>query len=653
MEDEIVEYCPNCGCAVAGELPSKDQLKEFGKGFLSGLIGSYIGDKLGEEGYGDVSRSLTEGTYSLLSSGQKRQVFEFNCPNCGYLWRSHGLGGPSTPSLQAGYGQPGSAQEEIDNQEYQLFSDEFTRFFENEDSILSSSNSLMNYVNKLDGIIKSNIGNTIVKSEYRFLQAFACSEYLYYIDTSDADIAKQGERKIDSAIQFFNDYEYKVLKQILRSYILDFEAPDILSIQKSYDQKCPNIQELQNTLINTEYLDQVYRFSRFCSLYYTFRTLDNRDRCVQAIDALKLMLKLDTPLAYVTASAYLYEFHFAIEKYKSFWDEEKAFRYAKQGADYAIDYMKSNYSPDDQLSKDWMELVVGTACRYHDGIGIEVDLSEAERYLMIGVGHGDEECKKLLKELYELPSNNVANSTENGKEFGCSAFVDVSKSTTHKNKGHQTGLSDSEIEYLDTLKESFEDGEITPRERKMLDRIRISLGISEKRAEELEMALNNQNPANNNNPNSRTTAMTDCFVNNLSSTLININEGGNMYPRISEKTQQKLIYKFGMERNEAVLFYCESGTLFKKYTMALTDRCVYYKNDDKQINSFMWKDVIDVNCVSTIGHPEYVDFHFPTTHGEHVIFMTEFGIIYKEEIEKYLESVRKGLKQMAITAKQW
>lgn len=52
-----------------------------------------------------------------------------------------------------------------------------------------------------------------------------------------------------------------------------------------------------------------------------------------------------------------------------------------------------------------------------------------------------------------------------------------------------SSITDSEQEYLDTLKESFEDGDITPRERKMLERIRISLGISEERAKEIESLL--------------------------------------------------------------------------------------------------------------------------------------------------------------------
>ena len=54
-------------------------------------------------------------------------------------------------------------------------------------------------------------------------------------------------------------------------------------------------------------------------------------------------------------------------------------------------------------------------------------------------------------------------------------------------------LTSSEQDYLDNLKELLEDdAEITPRERKMLDRIRQNLGISEERAKELEASLTPQ-----------------------------------------------------------------------------------------------------------------------------------------------------------------
>lgn len=65
---------------------------------------------------------------------------------------------------------------------------------------------------------------------------------------------------------------------------------------------------------------------------------------------------------------------------------------------------------------------------------------------------------------------------------------DVTSATSSKQQ--TTGYSATEQEYLENLKEFLEDDEeITPRERKMLNRIRQSLGISEERAQELEASL--------------------------------------------------------------------------------------------------------------------------------------------------------------------
>ena len=51
------------------------------------------------------------------------------------------------------------------------------------------------------------------------------------------------------------------------------------------------------------------------------------------------------------------------------------------------------------------------------------------------------------------------------------------------------GLTDDEKEYLDALKDSLVDGVISNRERRLLDKLRSSLGISEARAKELEKCI--------------------------------------------------------------------------------------------------------------------------------------------------------------------
>lgn len=53
----------------------------------------------------------------------------------------------------------------------------------------------------------------------------------------------------------------------------------------------------------------------------------------------------------------------------------------------------------------------------------------------------------------------------------------------------KTGLTEEEQEYVNALKDSLMDGTISDRERRILDRLRTSLNISEERAKELEESL--------------------------------------------------------------------------------------------------------------------------------------------------------------------
>lgn len=284
-------------------------------------------------------------------------------------------------------------------QECEIFDNEYNQFFENRNSIISSKETLKDYYSKIESIIRNDVGHVGVISMFRYLQALACEEYLYHVNASDTKVSTMGLQAIDTAIQQWNNDEYIVLKQVFHSYMLRLDDSNILSIQKDFDKKCPDIQKLQDTLVDKEYLQEIYKHSRAVSLERTAMALEEKGAYQQALDAMKMMLDLDTPTGYISGSSFLYYAHFKREEYKAFWDEEKAFLYAKQGADYGIQFMKSNYDPENVLSQIWMTLVKHTALRYQQGIGVDVNISEAKRYLWIGEGHGDEECKQLIQEL--------------------------------------------------------------------------------------------------------------------------------------------------------------------------------------------------------------------------------------------------------------
>ena len=64
--------------------------------------------------------------------------------------------------------------------------------------------------------------------------------------------------------------------------------------------------------------------------------------------------------------------------------------------------------------------------------------------------------------------------------------IDCSTSTKSSQSQWNRVLSVDEQEYLELFKEYADDEEISDRDRKMLDKFRIRLGISEERAQELE-----------------------------------------------------------------------------------------------------------------------------------------------------------------------
>ena len=53
-----------------------------------------------------------------------------------------------------------------------------------------------------------------------------------------------------------------------------------------------------------------------------------------------------------------------------------------------------------------------------------------------------------------------------------------------------TQLAENEQEYLDEYKACMEEGEISPHEKRLIDKLRVKLGISENRARKIESRIN-------------------------------------------------------------------------------------------------------------------------------------------------------------------
>ena len=133
-------------------------------------------------------------------------------------------------------------------------------------------------------------------------------------------------------------------------------------------------------------------------------------------------------------------------------DMKEAFKYYKLAAELAV--KKEEY--------EYTESFTSLAEMYEYGWGTDEDTDKAIKWYTIAAEHDCEEAIEKLENLTAILSNQT----------------------------YSTGLLDNEQEYMEEYKLCLEeDGEISPKERRLLDRLREKLGISISRATEIEKKL--------------------------------------------------------------------------------------------------------------------------------------------------------------------
>lgn len=137
---------------------------------------------------------------------------------------------------------------------------------------------------------------------------------------------------------------------------------------------------------------------------------------------------------------------------------------------------------------------------YEKGIGVAKNEAKAVEWYQKAAEQGD--AIAHLGEMYEKGQGVNQNynkalelynqAFENGFENAKEGIDRVSAILNGGNVESTATHSDNEQEYIETLKEIIaDDGEITDRERRLLEKLRTKLGISESRAKELEQSLSN------------------------------------------------------------------------------------------------------------------------------------------------------------------
>lgn len=186
------------------------------------------------------------------------------------------------------------------------------------------------------------------------------------------------------------------------------------------------------------------------------------------------------------------ELHKALYVYRIYWMDTLASHYI-QGKDCPTDYNAALQLLYYTAEKGSIEGKLMLADMNVKGQGVGVNLNVAKKYYAEVVAEADPESdnyKLAGKKLDELMKGDHTKGKSRPSTSSNSSTSQGSTALANNDSLHGESFPNrEEEEYADMVKELLTDGEISNRERKLLEKLRTKLSISEKRANEIERFL--------------------------------------------------------------------------------------------------------------------------------------------------------------------
>lgn len=385
-------------------------------------------------------------------------------------------------------------EENEEKDEEDEFYKRLNQLLDNWEEWVQNSSTIENFLSELETLFV-NSNNEGIRSEYRFLQALCCFYFVEAHDFEKTNFSIKGEQFIDEAIELGDDVEYDVFKQIYRSINIDFNASDLLVQQKELTKASPDILQIEDTS-NWYCEDAVfyYQETRLNSLLSSYDYLENNGALQGAAECLEMITQLTDEDCRIIGFSSLVSFY--VDYCDEFENShEKCFLYSKSAVELK-DYT-DDFDVDDEACQCWLKCLSQLAYCYLKGIGVNKDYQKGMQYALKAASLGDADAMYELGEIYELGKGVEVNSQEalqwyqKAADLGYEdAIQKLSVSSSNNTASDILDLKSSEQEYLETIKTIYEeDSEISSRERRLLDCLRTKLGISEERAQELEDSL--------------------------------------------------------------------------------------------------------------------------------------------------------------------
>lgn len=495
--------CPHCGNWTLSEINRstmskgvRGALKKGGmKGVLTaagtvvpgfGNVAGFVTGTVIDALYGDEINEFVDGAADLI---MEDTTYSFTCPGCGYDWTM----------------EEKEILDLIDDSEVNskaedsVFNHYWDYFLEHTAEICETRDTLDEFIGEIDSDMPVfTIGQS--NSEYSALQYLKSWAIIIFIldNSDDEELVKIGMTAINSCnMATAYDGEYKYMQAIYQIMSVPDNQPGAFgSCNKIYND-CKSIL-IKDTLLKPEalyrYMD-IFYYRKLSAIVYE---IEQKENYLQAIKVYKQMTKINYNLAKL-------EGYGSLSKYYRYGDikgieknQGKAIEYANKCVEQKNIEDVNDYNPDSYFDKLWMDNLNYAALMYaienipqynpkkaYELASLGYKLKNADSTNLMGImaedginGNCDKQlAHKYYKEAADLGSEEAMEAL---KKFDSEGNV-LEESSNE--------LSPEEQEYYDALQEYLSDGEISDRERKMLERVRKALGISAERAAELEAAL--------------------------------------------------------------------------------------------------------------------------------------------------------------------
>ena len=528
----ISQRCPKCGNYTKGEV-----VEDFKRG-LTKIAIKGVGKLVEPEvpGVGtliSVTSDITAKKLNNVLYGDATD-FEFHCPKCGYTWRnlsqnasentgfvslkdvpcitrrnlsqraSENTGFVSlkdVPCIEnnlfrtASVGSYNYPSKNFSKDVYRDIEDKYNEQLvtlqEEVVDIATNKSKALEYISGIDDALPSIQDENKIK--FNVLQALCCLIYSEGNQKKDMSLCKKGMNIAKKA--YHADEEANIIYYCLKSLCIDNDKDNVLAEQRLISEKC-HLFDNHCKLFKCKFYAEI----RFSSLCETAKALENKNRILDAISIYKLITDLPDN-AYKSFGLSVMGRIYAVKGI----DEVKGFKCVQEAADL-VDYT-SEFDANNFFHIEWRNALTNSSWSYYSGDGnTPVDYRKAYKQAMLASNLGSAEAMETVGEIYQYCDQYKDLSAaikwyKKSAELGCEVAqaklkeleMILSGNVTSNDTGGEesdTDYSSSEQEYIEEIKCCLEeDEEISPRERRLLEKLRIKLGITEERAKELEESL--------------------------------------------------------------------------------------------------------------------------------------------------------------------